>query len=319
MNEMIERYIYDVTRRLPENERDEVRQELKASIVDMLPDDPDDPDDPAIRDVLSRLGAPRLLAEQYRQKPRYLISPAMFDLYISVLKMVVPIVAGISACIGFFDPVLSVSIGKLAVSVLSLAIEGAVQGLFWVTFGFVLFEHFDVKKDGWTVDNLPKLPDQSGVKISRASTVVDMIMSIFFTCLIISMIISGQWIFILNRGAEIIPPFSVEAGVRMIPFIVAAGIFSVILSCLKLIWARWNIPLCVINFVYNIAWTGAAIYILHWPDLLSREMTDFVATLITEVDAVRYVTADLFSSLIAVVAMVDIGTSIWNTSRGLRR
>lgn len=33
MNEMIERYIYDVTRRLPEKERGEVKRELEASIM----------------------------------------------------------------------------------------------------------------------------------------------------------------------------------------------------------------------------------------------------------------------------------------------
>lgn len=38
MNNLIERYVYDVTRRLPEKDRDEVSSELKSNIYDMLPE-----------------------------------------------------------------------------------------------------------------------------------------------------------------------------------------------------------------------------------------------------------------------------------------
>lgn len=40
--DMIDRYIYDVIRRLPEKERADVRQELRANIYDMLPEAPSD-------------------------------------------------------------------------------------------------------------------------------------------------------------------------------------------------------------------------------------------------------------------------------------
>jgi len=97
MNDMIGRYIYDVTRRLTKNERSEIKRELESSITDMLPDNPSGQD---IIDVLTKLGAPRILAEQYRQKPQYLISPAMFDNYFSVLKEVTAIVAIVCGCFG---------------------------------------------------------------------------------------------------------------------------------------------------------------------------------------------------------------------------
>jgi len=61
MKQLIDRYIYDVVRRLAEKDRDEVSRELESNIYDMLPDDPSEED---IRKVLYDLGAPCGLAEK---------------------------------------------------------------------------------------------------------------------------------------------------------------------------------------------------------------------------------------------------------------
>jgi predicted transcriptional regulator len=55
MDNLIERYVYDVTRRLPEQERGEVGKELKSNIYDMLSDDADEAE---IRTVLYELARP---------------------------------------------------------------------------------------------------------------------------------------------------------------------------------------------------------------------------------------------------------------------
>ena len=76
MENLIERYVYDVVRRLPEQEQDEVGAELRSNIYDMLPEDAGDAD---VCAAITELGSPLLLAEQYRQNPRCLISPALYD------------------------------------------------------------------------------------------------------------------------------------------------------------------------------------------------------------------------------------------------
>jgi hypothetical protein len=68
---MIERYLYDVTKRLPEDIREDVRIELRSNIEDMLSDDPNDEE---IERVLLELGSPAKLAVKYHPNPRYLIS-----------------------------------------------------------------------------------------------------------------------------------------------------------------------------------------------------------------------------------------------------
>ena len=61
MSNMIERYVHDVARRLPEKDREDVKKELRANIYDMLPDGASDD---AIKKVLYELGSPASLAEK---------------------------------------------------------------------------------------------------------------------------------------------------------------------------------------------------------------------------------------------------------------
>ena len=97
MENLIERYIAAVVQQLPEKERAEVAQELRSNIYDMLSDQPNDAE---IKEVLQLMGSPTKLAEQYRQNPRYLISPQVYDEYIRLLKLLVPIVGIITVIVG---------------------------------------------------------------------------------------------------------------------------------------------------------------------------------------------------------------------------
>ncbi len=59
----------------------------------MLPDDYNEED---IKEALSKLGNPAALAAGYRDQPMHLIGPRYFDVYISLLKMILPIAAAVS-------------------------------------------------------------------------------------------------------------------------------------------------------------------------------------------------------------------------------
>jgi hypothetical protein len=319
MDELVERYIYDVTRRLPEKERLEVRRELEASIADMLPDSPCGQD---VIDALTKLGAPRALAEQYRQHPRYLVSPAMFELYMSVLKITVAAASAVFACVGAFTALSSDSISGVIEAIISSAVYGALQAAFWVTVGFAIAERHGVKPKPWAVSDLPRLPDQKGVKIPRSSSIAGIALSVIFTALPIMMILRGEWLIVLSRRSEVIVPFSQAALIRSIPYIVLLGIAVLSINILKLCWARWNMPLLAANLTYNVAWASIAIYILHWPDLFSDELISFANTLAADTGSFSHAwqsNAVLFFTVVfAAVALFDIGQSAWNTWKGKR-
>jgi hypothetical protein len=320
MNELIERYIYDVTRRLPEKDRGEVKRELEASILDMLPDSPGEHD---IADALSKLGAPARLAEQYRQKPRYLISPAMYELYISVMKTVMPIVAAAFALLSLLTYLTAgfESVSKVIETTVGAVVEGALQTAFWITLGFAIADRRGVSPKPWTVADLPHMPDRQGAYIKRSSSIVGMCLSVFFIALFIMMIVRDEWVMVLALGAKVIYPFSRAALDRLIPYLLVIGIAALAMNGLKLYRAKWTPTLCGVNIVHNVLWASIVIYVLNWPDLFSDEMAAFSKTIAGGADIFSQGMSPaviFFSVVFAVCAAVDIGESIWKTYNGMR-
>jgi uncharacterized membrane protein len=87
---LIDRYVYAVTEHLPANTKEDVSKELRANIMDMLPDNPSEDE---IKAVLTKLGNPVKLAHEYSQSKNYLIGPELYDSYITVVKIVVTVLA----------------------------------------------------------------------------------------------------------------------------------------------------------------------------------------------------------------------------------
>ncbi|MCL2818310.1 MAG: hypothetical protein FWD41_01055 [Actinomycetia bacterium] len=107
-NELIDRYVYAVSRHLDPRERDEVARELESLIGDMLDERCGviTPTDKDVRVVLTELGTPQEVAMQYSgQKDQALISGTYYLHYKRILKLVLPIVAvaiPFAVLLGFF-------------------------------------------------------------------------------------------------------------------------------------------------------------------------------------------------------------------------
>lgn len=90
---LIEVYIQEVAKRLPEKNREDITLELRSTIEDMLPDEYNEED---VKSVLEKLGSPVSLANGYLDRPMHLIGPRYFDVYTTLLKMIIPIAAVIA-------------------------------------------------------------------------------------------------------------------------------------------------------------------------------------------------------------------------------
>lgn len=72
--ELIERYIYAVSRRLPVSQRADIEQELRTLIEDMIQERcHGEVGQEQIMALLKELGDPAYLAGQYREEQKYLI------------------------------------------------------------------------------------------------------------------------------------------------------------------------------------------------------------------------------------------------------
>lgn len=169
---LVELYIQEVMRRLPEKNREDIALELKSTIEDMLPDDYTEDD---VREVLMSLGDPAVLASNYRDKPMHLIGPRYYDLYITLLKLIVPIAAAITFLVVAVSSVLNYSGDSNPVEIfLSIAGNGVVEAIsagmqvfFWLTVTFAVIERtvtpesqqpLTMKGKEWSPDDLKDVP-----------------------------------------------------------------------------------------------------------------------------------------------------------------
>jgi hypothetical protein len=269
MTTLIDRYVYDVTRRLPEKSRPEVEKEMRANIADMLPENAAQED---IDRVLTSLGDPAKLAEQYRTRPRYLISPAVFDDYLTVLKLVIPIFAVLTVVLKLFGAITDTPVegtyGQVFTSILTGVLDSifsaVTNGFLWVTLGFAMVEYFQVmkgKKD-WSLKDLPEMPSQSAEKISRVEIIIGMILSAFF----LVMMTRYSYLIVISLHGDSTPLFSSLALSHYVPYLVALTACSWAVSAVKLYYGRWNAVTAILHSLNAIAWAIASVLFLRSPD-----------------------------------------------------
>lgn len=179
MKDLIERYIYDVKRRLKDDQRAEIEKELRMNIEDMLAEDYSDEN---IKSVLLSLGSPAKLANNYKE-PRYLISPDIFDDYIRVLIIVLIVFASVSVLGGFIGAFFKPSIAFE--DVLEILIESFVDALFTgfgiTTLVFIGIESYRKKyKPAFKLESLPKVPKVESKKSLRFEVILESTLTIVF-------------------------------------------------------------------------------------------------------------------------------------------
>jgi hypothetical protein len=329
MNELVVRYIHDVTRRLPKSDRSEARHKLEELISGKLSVNASDDE---VAETLKKLGAPKDIAEQYRRNPRYLISPALFNPYISCLRIVVAVVAIVFACIGAFSAISDYSrittdnIGSILIAAGSTAFDGALLAAFVITLGFALAESIRMRNRAWEISELPPTPGNSGMqgaRILRSSTVVETVLLVFATALFVMLIERGERFIELASDSPIVFPFTLSVMNSFVPFLLLFGLLGLIVNCLKLYWARWNLPLCVVNVLFCIGWLGITCYVLHWPNLFSAEFLQFASETVSGnsfFSSISYNDVILTTTALAIaVASLEIVSSIFRTYKGYKR
>ncbi len=269
MTSLIDRYVYDVTRRLPEKSRPDVEKELRANIADMLPENATQED---VNSVLTSLGDPAKLSEQYRARPRYLISPALFDDYLTVLKLVIPILAVVLLVLYLFGALtekpIEGSYGQVFLSILAGALgslfNAVTNGFLWVTLAFALTEYFNgmQKRKDWSIKDLPDIPPQNAVKIPRGETIIGMVLSALF----LIMLTRYQHLIAWYEYGASTPLFSNLGVSRYVPYLVALTACSWAVAAVKLYYGRWNVLTAVLNGLNAIAWAVGTILFLRSPD-----------------------------------------------------
>lgn len=299
-NDLIERYIYAVTKRMPENTKNDVSDELRGLIDDMLCERCGDviPGDKDVRIVLTELGTPQELYEKYNNSTKKcLIGSPYYSTYKYVLKIVLICVsAGIVisvAASGMFDIFKTAYAGEfsegisyaqpwinLFINMFTMLPSGMLWAFAFVTLLFAFFYHNDIKIDtSGNLDNLPPVPKKSQ-KISKLDPIVGIAFSVVF--LVVFLVAPQIFCAIIRENNQFIPIFNVETVRSTWYIIVLFSLIGITREVVELLEGQYNKRVMVTTVVADVATAILTIWWLLNDNLINPEFTKYITTLFKE-------------------------------------
>lgn len=264
----IDRYIYAVTRHLPERQRADIDKELRGLIEDMLEGRLTDKPatDADVEAVLLELGDPAQLADKYRGHQRYLIGPELYPTYILVLKIVAAAIAGAMAIVFVIQTVIAPT--RLLENFwggMTALFGGLFQGFAWVTISLGVAEYVREQKGlgaqkpvAWKLVDLPQLPEVE-VRIGRSDPIASIVFTTLFTFwLTLNVSTLGIWILAPGVSGTVIPFLNETVFRAYLPWVWAIAALSVATDIAKLVAGRWSLRLLALDVVVAAASLGLA-------------------------------------------------------------
>lgn len=259
MNDLVDRYLWAVSRRLPESIRADVTDELRSTITDMVEvkESENDPDtDTATRQVLLELGDPVVLARTYTGERRYVIGPAVFDDFKRVLTGILVVVAPAALV-----ALTVVNVGLESEGLLSGLLHAAlstvtigVHVVFWTGLAFAIADRAGVDPITGTDQNeTPWHPDQlSPVPRARQIGLDDLVWGVGMPVAAIAWLLWQHFRGVLtdDQGAPV-PLFHPDLWALWIPMFFALMLATALLAVMGFRVGRWTLPMTVANVLLN--------------------------------------------------------------------
>ena len=284
--ELIDRYIYQVVRRLPRDQRGEVSLELQELIDDMLEAGG------SAEDVLSKLGDPAKFAEKYQDRSHCLIGPEYYDNYVWLLRIVLTCVTAtvfvVSVIQGIRDGIVLAD-GETAGAAIMAAGTGIANGFTGifiaglsafggVTLAFAVMERrkirFEMKKEKnwtvsdlgdnftgkqkvWTPGNLSPIPHKKAM-ISRGDSIVGIVFIMIFGVLLIFAPQFFGAVFPDGEVVRTIPVFNLDQWDIILPLFILSLAIGLADEVLRLVVGHY----CRLVMISSIATGGLQMILL---------------------------------------------------------
>jgi hypothetical protein len=315
---LVDQYIYALIQRIPLKQREDIEKEVRSLIEDMLDQHTNGREATSedIETVLTELGDPNKLADQYRGYSRFLIGPDAFDAYWTVLKIVL-VVTEIAVGVTFAIQVVvsPTNLLKEFVDALISGVSSGMTGFAIVTIIFALYEYSlrnnggraEEKKKIWNPKSLPDVPD-SKKEIKRSESIVGIIFSILFMVMFIySSNLIGVYHLVDSRFTKV-QMFNSETIRAILPLIFALVSIGILKECLKLVARRWTKRLAIYLFVINVVSFAIIAAIFTNPALWNPNfMSDMVHAGIVSRNGDDYQTIKMIWEIVTVRMILLIG------------
>ncbi len=272
--ELLERYIHAVGKYLSQKQRKDIQEELRSLILDTLEGSfgkKESYTDEEIEKVLKDFGPPREVAARYSQKPRHLIGPDFFDLFLVItaiacgattLGIVISMLVNLAPQLNDFLGVIK-TLGTTAIMLL----QSYIGIIGFMTLLFAILEHVvpnNERKglergDKWSPKALPKLPDYA-----ESVKPIALIMN----CLLVVVAM-----LVFNKYSDLVAlyiRFPAESGTRVFPILSDAALYAylplwnllwfgtIVLNLALLVMKKWSYA----TRIFDIIIAAFNIYIL---------------------------------------------------------
>jgi hypothetical protein len=274
--ELIDRYVAEVGRQLPEKMRADIESEIRSTLEDMVEDRGQKagrPVDEALQcDVLKEYGSPEKVAASYLP-PRYLIGPRLYPQFELVFRIVLAVIVGV----GLFRfgvmvmqeaPVSSALVQLGAKAVLEI-IASALSALGNVVFVFVILEramvNVKIAAETWDPRNLPAVSEPERIKL--AETIMEVVFSLG-AVLVLNFYPQIIRIGFFNHGEWTFMPVLSDAFFRYLPWINAACGLQIVQNLILLRQGRWQPATRWFSVAVDIFGVGLTYAMLTGPALI---------------------------------------------------
>jgi hypothetical protein len=249
---LIERYIDEVGKNLPNKIRADIQTEIRSTLEDMLEDRAQAAgrpvDDDMIKDVIREYGAPDRVAAAYLPE-RYLIGPRFYPMFILIIKIVFSVLTVLELVkLGIRLETSALPTGAF-ISMLGSELLEYLSGLI-ATFGNIVFifailqwslpaseSKVGKEKRAWDPSILEKEPEPAEINIWTPIWTITMtiiallIFNVYPQVIGISTFSDGKWSF---------APFLSEAFFHYLPWIDALWLLQIALNMILLRQGRWT-------------------------------------------------------------------------------
>ena len=257
---LIERYVSEIARRLPKQQREDVRLELRSALGDALEDRLEgrvesEPREDDVVELLREFGSPAAVAASYRPESQYLIGPALYPTFKTVTGVVLLVLVSL-VLVGFavdlaVDPPQGSGAWMWLLGLLSGVWDTALSAFAIIVLIFAALQRSasnepDVE-ESWDPRELPAASDDS--LVGRGEAIVGIVLPMVFLALM--NLFEGHFGVIVEPGSEMLLNDVFQDNLPWLNLALGLGI---VLNAWLLRTGRWSWPARFFDWAIDLYW-----------------------------------------------------------------
>lgn len=332
-----ERYIHAVLERLPHDKRKGAEEDLRSKLAVRLLEGSTDKEE---WDVLQEFGHPALTAERYGKVRRHLIGPRYFDLYLRLLKLVIPLAVLITLIVVTVVSIVSgvgqeanlfTVLASLISTIIGALLNTIMQTLFWITLVVAFMDWADkspvdtpigLTLKEWTPDDLKEWEGQEGLlepvasKVAKSQIFGSLIWMVIWTTVYFN---ADKVLGIYTDDGEGLrfqmAVFNQDVLLSYWPFVALVIVLELGLAVWQWRAVYWNFRLAAFNTLVQIVSVLVFILIFLNSELLNPEFRQFLDDTFGGTDALVWI----FGGIVVVMVAGALNEIIQGYRRAAKR